>query len=183
MPKIYMIRHGEASASFTSDKDPGLSSLGHSQAEKAAENLQHHTISAIYSSPLRRAQETAMPLAALRSQPIIVEPRVAEVPSEGLSLEDRGPWLTKVMQGRWQDQSESLLQWRADMAAALIACTEDCAIFSHFVAINVITGFLLKEHRVTHFYPANCSVTEIRRDAKGELILVSKGIEATSKIN
>ena len=121
MPKIYMIRHGEASASFTSDKDPGLSSLGHSQAEQAAENLQHHTISAIYSSPLRRAQETAMPLATLRSQPIIVEPRVAEVPSEGLSLEDRGPWLTQVMQGRWQDQSESLLQWRADMAAALIA--------------------------------------------------------------
>lgn len=182
MPKIYMIRHGEASASFTSDKDPGLSSLGHSQSEQAAENLQHHTISAIYSSPLRRAQETAMPLAALRSKPIIVEPRVAEVPSEGLSLEDRGPWLTQVMQGRWQDQSESLLQWRADMAAALIACTEDCAIFSHFVAINSMVALATDADEVLVFRPNNASITTFSV-TDGRLSLDALGESATTQVN
>ena len=97
MAKIYLIRHGQAAAGFTSDPDPGLDQIGQSQAEAAADLLMAHTPLTLLSSPLKRAQETAQPLASRLAQSVGIEPRVAEVPSAGLSLEERGPWLQQVM--------------------------------------------------------------------------------------
>ena len=66
MIDIYLVRHGEAAASWGQSPDPGLSELGHEQARNAAHALQPLLAGAepvLISSPLARALETAAPLA------------------------------------------------------------------------------------------------------------------------
>ncbi len=58
--------------------DPELSDAGHSQARHMADYLASEQLDAIYSSPMRRAQQTAAPLAAAHGLPIITEHGVAE---------------------------------------------------------------------------------------------------------
>ncbi|HBM88421.1 MAG TPA: histidine phosphatase family protein, partial [Rhodobiaceae bacterium] len=66
MARIYMIRHGEAAAGWSEDKDPGLSDLGRAQSEAAAKTIMSREASAlpVLSSPLKRCQETSLPLVA-----------------------------------------------------------------------------------------------------------------------
>ena len=63
---IFLVRHGEAAASWGQESDPGLSDLGRAQAAESARSLQRlmPPNTALVSSPLARAQETAAPLAA-----------------------------------------------------------------------------------------------------------------------
>lgn len=182
MALIYLIRHGRAAASFTDDLDPGLDDMGKSQAEHACSILLGHLPLEIRSSPLKRAQETAAPLAATTGQSITIEPRVAEVPSIGLSLEERGPWLQQVMAGKWSDQAEPLKHWRAAMHQCLLEVETDSAIFSHFVAINVALGLATNSDQALLFRPDNGSIT-VLDNSGGKLALVSRGDEAVTKVN
>lgn len=66
--RILFIRHGQTPANVagtleTSVPGPGLTDLGHRQAEAVADALAHEDISAIYVSRLRRTHVTAAPLA------------------------------------------------------------------------------------------------------------------------
>lgn len=66
--RILFIRHGQTPANVagileTSVPGPGLTDLGHRQAEAVAEALASEPISAIYVSRLRRTHLTAAPLA------------------------------------------------------------------------------------------------------------------------
>ncbi|MXY55949.1 MAG: histidine phosphatase family protein [Gammaproteobacteria bacterium] len=83
MPTILLVRHGQAAAGFGSHRDPGLDDVGRAQAEAVAEELaaRFEEPVPIYSSPLKRAQETAAPLARRWGSEVILEPRVAEIPS------------------------------------------------------------------------------------------------------
>lgn len=62
--ELVLVRHGEPD--WERDKasgDPGLTELGHTQAARAAAHLSGRSIHALYCSPLRRARETAQPIA------------------------------------------------------------------------------------------------------------------------
>lgn len=182
MAKIYLIRHGQAAAGFTSDPDPGLDQIGQSQAEAAADLLMAHTPLTLLSSPLKRAQETAQPLASRLAQSVGIEPRVAEVPSVGLSLEERGPWLQQVMQGQWPDQSEVLQQWQRDMATCLLECQASTAIFTHFVAINAMVAFATSNSNVLVCRPNNGSIT-VFETIDDQLRLIERGEDASTHVN
>lgn len=182
MHRIYLIRHGKAAASFTDDIDPGLDDLGRSQAVAACEKLQAFLPLKILSSPLKRARETAQPLLEQTGQTLEIEPRVAEIPSPGLSLEERGAWLRNVMQGRWSEQSDALQAWRATIEECLVGVNEDTVIFSHYVAINAAVGIAEKDDRVLLFSPDNGSMTVLETDGK-QLKLVERGQEANTKVN
>jgi len=71
MTQIWIVRHGEAAASWEKDPDPCLSALGQSQAEETANALMGLVPmgAQLISSPLRRAQETA---AALRTSVVMM---------------------------------------------------------------------------------------------------------------
>lgn len=75
-----MIRHGLPVRREVSDgpADPELAPQGHAQAEHMAKYLSSERIDAIYTSPLRRASETAAPLAAIYGIEAVVEDDVAE---------------------------------------------------------------------------------------------------------
>lgn len=182
MALIYLIRHGRAAASFTDDLDPGLDDAGKSQAASASDVLQAYLPLNLLSSPLKRAQETAAPLSASTGQNVGIEARVAEIPSPGLSLEERGPWLQKLMAENWSEQTPALQAWRADMEACLLGIDTDTAIFSHFVAINVALGLATDSDQALLFRPDYCSIT-ILDNTGGKLQLVRRGDEAVTTVN
>src|SRR5215831_3591867 len=105
MTTIFLVRHGHAASSFDAHVDPGLDPTGLTQANDAARFLARYGPMPIYSSPLARARETAMPLATRWGLEAIIEPRVTEIPSPTTDLTARGQWLAQAMQGRWRDLS------------------------------------------------------------------------------
>ena len=183
MPRIYIVRHGRAAATFAEAADPGLDALGRSQAEAVAERLAPIGPFAMLSSPLARARETSEPLAKRWQRNVPLEPAVAEIPSPaGLSLSARAEWLRDFMTGSWRGASRDLAQWREEAIAALAAIREDTVVFSHFIAINVAAGAAEGDDRVILFRPDNCSVTILDVD-NGVLKLVERGQEAETKVN
>lgn len=79
MPLLLLIRHGEndyVKTSKLAGRLPGihLNDRGKKQAQALGEALKDVPIKAIYSSPLERAMETAMPIAEARKLQIVSEP-------------------------------------------------------------------------------------------------------------
>jgi broad specificity phosphatase PhoE len=184
MARIYMVRHGKAAAGFGEDMDPGLDALGHAQAQAVAQKLHSLGPLPLLSSPLRRTQETAAPLAKLWNRTPMIEKAVAEIPSpKGMTLEGRVQWLRQLMAGSWRAVTPELAEWREACIAAVAGLSEDTVIFSHYVAINVLAGEASADDRVVNFSPDNCSVTTFDTDGV-VLRLVERGAEAPlTKVN
>lgn len=183
--KIYFVRHGQAASNWTQDTDPGLDDVGKAQAEKCtkqliAMGLEPTNVNTIV-SPLRRARETARPFLSHWSLPEVIEDRVAEIPSFGMSLEERGPWLVSVMRDRWSNLSPELVSWRNHLLQALLEQPRDVVVFSHFIAINVAYGAACNQEEVVCFQPANCSISIFESNGQ-ELTLLEKGHELESRI-
>ena len=168
MALIQLVRHGKAAAGFGSHRDPGLDDLGRSQSAAVAKLLdqQHRTgpngsanLPVLRSSPLARAQETASPLQSLWQAEVTIEERVAEIPSPTEDLAARAQWLQEAMAGNWSDLEPNSQQWRQNIVDYLLSCSEDCIIFSHYVAINAAVSYAQGDDRMRVFAPDNCSVT------------------------
>ncbi len=73
--KLFLVRHGQSAGNaegrFGGHSPTPLSTLGLKQADAAAQALQKESITAIYSSDLLRAVQTAEPLSRLIDVPII----------------------------------------------------------------------------------------------------------------
>lgn len=174
MAKIYLVRHGEATAHWTEASDPGLSALGNEQALAAAKILEPLGPLAIASSPMRRARETAAPLeAAWRCTARIVD-AVTELPTPRLRFDERPAWLEKVMHAGWAHADDAVLAWRRALLDFLTRCETHIVVFSHYVAINTAVGAALGLNDFAPFKPANASITIIDNEG-GRLRLVEQG--------
>jgi broad specificity phosphatase PhoE len=183
MARLYLVRHGRASAGFGESHDPGLDEVGQQQAKNVARELGPHGPLPIISSPLRRTRETAAPLAKLWNVDPAIEAAVAEIPSPTENLLERVAWLREFMAGSWRNATPTLAAWREDAINALLVIGQDTVIFSHYIAINVAAGAALGDHRVVVFSPDNCSVSIFENDG-GTLRLIEKGHEAAlTKVN
>lgn len=184
MPRLYLIRHGEPSGNWgqSADPDPGLTELGRKQAEGAGERLAKTPPKLIVSSPLRRARETAIPLARTMGVEVTIAEAVAEIPTPAsIALAQRADWLRQLMSGEWGAADTSLQTWRDGVVAYLTGLPDDTAIFSHFVAINVALGAAIGDDRVVCFRPAHASVTVL--ETKGRAIaLVELGETADTAV-
>ncbi|MGB1439508.1 MAG: histidine phosphatase family protein, partial [Luminiphilus sp.] len=81
MNRVWLVRHGEAAASWGEHHDPGLSELGKAQAESAAELL-HDVLppaTKLVSSPKQRALDTAQPLASRLNCDVVVDVTFREI--------------------------------------------------------------------------------------------------------
>lgn len=81
-PRITLLRHGEpdwAPGEGPTVSDPGLTEYGREQAQVAAKALAAERIDALYVSPLRRAQQTAEPLAAASGVTAVTVDDLAEI--------------------------------------------------------------------------------------------------------
>ena len=181
MPRLYLVRHGKAAASWSDSADPGLDDTGRAEAEEAALILAPLGPLPIISSPLARARETAAAVERLWESHARIEPGVAEVPSPDIAFDQRGAWLQKLMQGSWAEADEMRRAWRDTVVSTLISQPRTCAIFSHFVAINVAVGAAIGDDRLVSFMPANASITILETDGQ-RLTLIEKGREAQSVV-
>ncbi len=182
MATIYLVRHGKAAAGFDSHLDPGLDELGRTQAAATADDLAPLGPLPIFSSPLARARQTAAPLAKRWGVRPVIENRVAEIPSPTEDLPERAEWLRGVMADCWSNLDPGLRHWRQAMIACVNSYAEDCVVFCHFVAINVIVGAATGTDELITFRPDNGSVTTIGTDG-GRLRLIELGREADTRIN
>src|SRR5258705_13308842 len=108
MPRLYLVRHARPAAGWGQDADPGMDETGVREAKATADELvQRLDRMPIYSSPLRRCRETAMPVEQAWSQRAESFPAVAEIPAPSLTLVARAEWLTAAMRGTWATLQQS----------------------------------------------------------------------------
>ena len=183
MTQIWLVRHGEAAASWEKDPDPGLSALGREQAERTALMLSdvvpEHA--RVVSSPLLRAQQTAAAFATKRDQEVIIDLRFSEVRSP-VPLSGRKVWLQDFMRQRWSEQSDDLWSWRSDIILGLRDVMQPTVIFCHFLVINAVVAEITEKTDVLQIYPANASFHELALD--GEMLsLIQLGEQMETRVN
>ena len=85
---IHLVRHGEVEnpKGIIYGRLPGfhLSERGQRQAEAAADHLAERNVSAVWASPLERAQETAKAIAARHELELVTDERLLETDSSQL---------------------------------------------------------------------------------------------------
>jgi broad specificity phosphatase PhoE len=156
---LYLVRHGRAEAGIE-QLDPGLDEVGKSQAERAAAALRNVGAKRLVCSPLRRARETAAPIASLLSLTPEIREEVAEVFDPAMGVGARREMLIPLLSGKWSEQPAELVSWRDRVLSALVGLgTEDVIVVSHFVAISAAIGASTEDDRVSPCALANASIT------------------------
>ena len=132
--ELILVRHGlPVRQELASGRaDPKLSAAGRQQAQQVADWLHDEGIDAIYTSPMRRARETAAPLAGRLNCTSTVHDAIAEydraashyIPMEELKREDYAAWKEFVDGGYGDDYD------MAAFAKTVVAGMEDI-ISSH----------------------------------------------------
>jgi broad specificity phosphatase PhoE len=163
MPALYLIRHGEPEIRgvLSGQTDPVLSSAGHRQAA----NLRIHVL-AVYSSPLRRARETAL---YLHPSPIIL-PELAEISYglwDGLSwgqIEQKWPEIAKAKLSDWQGvnapggEAWESFQNRVNRALEIVRQGPlPAAVVAH-EAVNAIIGRCLNDIPINNYKQEYCEI-------------------------
>jgi broad specificity phosphatase PhoE len=109
---LYLVRHGRAEAGIE-QLDPGLDEVGKSQAERAAAALSGVRAKRLICSPLRRARETAAPIASALALTPEIREEVAEVFDPAMGVGARRDMLVPLLSGKWSEQPAELVSWRS----------------------------------------------------------------------
>lgn len=193
--RLLLVRHGESEGNanrvFQGRSDFGLTVRGRLQAEHTAEALLGLGVTALVTSPLRRATETARVLGGAlgieaRPDEALLEYDVGEI--SGLSVNEvreRFPGLLEAWrasgtrpplpgeEGRdlFYERISSFLRgldWKADGVTVAVAHGGVINAACHAVLGIEFADFFTT---LRSFAAANCAVTEIRPDFMGRLIL------------
>jgi len=196
--RLLLIRHGESEGNagriFQGRTDYGLTALGEKQASLTAERLRPAGVTAIVSSPLRRAFDTAAAVGTALDLGVDVE--------EALLEYDIGDISGLTVQEVREKFPTLLEQWGATGKRPEIPGEEGRAVFVNRVA-GFVKGLDWKAEgtvvAVTHggvvnvacytalgldfpdffrarlaFAVGNCSITEIRSDPMGRMVLAGQ---------
>jgi broad specificity phosphatase PhoE len=153
--EVLLVRHGDCYEDLDGTlDDPRLSPTGREQARRLGERLKRLPIDAVYSSPLRRARDTALQIQA----DVQADPRLVEVEA---------------------DSSSGMVEIREDpaSAAARLGTFVDEAVARHpggrvvvvchgVLILNYLCEVLRLEHGTLRLMPYYTSVSVVR--AKGE---------------
>ena len=158
--------------------DPELSEAGHAQAARFADYMAEETIDAIYSSPLRRAVQTAQPLAARTSLDVSVVPGVAEfdqhsneyIPVEELKAANDPRW-REMVEGGWSSD-EDMTEFHDRVITSLeeiIAANPGrrVVVTCHGGVINEYLAHVLGLDGNQFFYPNYTSIHRIAASSRG----------------
>jgi probable phosphoglycerate mutase len=166
--------------------DPELSDVGHAQAEHLAAYLESEEIDALYASPLRRAVQTAQPIADCKGLTITIEEGIAEwdrnsseyIPVEEMKAQNHPRWQA-MLRGDWDGQDESPDQF-ADRVVTTIEGLIDAhpsqriALVCHGGVINAYLGHVLGLGvSPGFFYPNYTSIHRVAAARAGQRMLVT----------
>lgn len=192
--ELVLVRHAlPVRVDATSDgapADPGLAGSGRQQAQRVVQALAGEDVAALYSSPSRRALETAAPLATARGLPVVVEPGIAEfdlsdtsyVPVEELRAE-ADPRFEALRRGDLYGAGVDPVAFRARVVAAVEAVAARhpggrAVLFTHAGTLNAWGGHVLGQGRDIWFAPAYASLNRFaaaRDGRRGVLSLNETG--------
>jgi len=175
--EVLWIRHGEPEriAPGTGVRaDPRLTAAGREQAERLAEWLAVEQVDAVLSSPLRRAIETAQPIADAVGREVepfegIVEYDVDSdhyIPTEELRVTKDERW-TAMVEGRWDEfgaELPEIFRARVDEAVNAIVdrfAGQRVAAVCHGGVINVAIGSVLGIAQPLWFEPGYTSMSRM----------------------
>mgnify|MGYP006277139017 CR=1 FL=1 len=161
--------------------DPELSEAGHRQAQHLAEYLAGEKLHALYASPLRRAQQTAAPLASVQGTPILTEDGVAEydrdsneyVPVEELKAANDPRW-QEMLAGKWLNPDVPRDVWEDNVVTTVERLVgahsgQKIAIVCHGGVISAYLGWVLKvPDSQSFFYPNYTSIHRVAAARSGE---------------
>jgi broad specificity phosphatase PhoE len=202
--ELYFVRHGDALPGqdevVLGDYDAqALSELGRRQARALAERMLRFKPTAIYSSPVARAAQTAQPTAEALGLPVTLDTdlREVELGAVGPDLASDDPaeiaWILKrrlleiayvaVAGGSWSaiPGSESTASLRARVAGVVARIHaahpgERVAVFSHGGAINAWFADLLGLERDYFFPAANTGISVARVLGEQRLLMALNDI-------
>jgi 2,3-bisphosphoglycerate-dependent phosphoglycerate mutase len=161
--QLILVRHGRPHRHETSS-DPDLSELGQEQAARVARYLADDGVRAIWSSPMRRAMQTAAPLAALTGHDVRAHPGIVEfdsasgayIPTEDLKRENYALWQAMAQGGQSVDMSAFQTRVVAAFEEIIAAhASETVAVFCHGGVINVWTAHVLAMPQPRVFFEAD----------------------------
>ena len=182
--ELIFVRHGRPEHIQTSDgspADPPLAEIGRLQAAAVAEWLKEETIHYLYSSPMRRALETANPIEEKLGLTAIIREHLCEfdrdsnsyVPMEVLKRENRQAW-ERMASGAIMGSTESISKWRHSVLREVEQLIETHA--GHRIAVvchgGVINAYIasclsLDENYFMKFDVDYTSVSRILASGKG----------------
>jgi probable phosphoglycerate mutase len=162
--------------------DPELSDEGWRQAGALAAWLADEEIEAMVASPLRRAQETAEPLAALLDLDVTTVDGLAEfdrdapwyIPIEELKAADDPRWHALV-KGDYELDPQEFQKGVVEAVDGVIAAHpgRTVAAVCHGGTINAYLSAMLGIDRLMFFFPEYTSVSRVRASRSGVRGLVS----------
>jgi 2,3-bisphosphoglycerate-dependent phosphoglycerate mutase len=174
--ELHLVRHAEPwrvdAGEARGPADPGLTERGRDQATRLAAWLAAERIDTIVTSPLRRAIETAAPLAARLDIDPVVDPGVTEydahsdeyIPIEEQRAANDDRWRASV-EGRWEDgvDPEDFRERVVTSIDAIVArfAGYRVAVIAHGGVINVYTAHVLGLPNRLWFHPAYTSVSRV----------------------
>jgi probable phosphoglycerate mutase len=167
--------------------DPPLSDGGLAQADRLAEYLASEEIHAVYASPLRRAQQTAAPLARTQGVDIVTVDDIAEwdrnskeyVPVEELKAANDPRWQA-MLRGEWNVDEENPEEFSKRCVLAIEKMIADhsgqtIAVVCHGGVINAylvhVLGLTVSAQGF--FYPNYTSIHRIAAARSGERSVVT----------
>jgi alpha-ribazole phosphatase len=189
--KLYLVRHGQTAWNKTfrymGHNDEPLDETGCAQAAAVAQRLASQQFTAIYSSDLQRAWQTAAAIAAHQACPLIAEPRLREMHFgewQGLTyaeIQQRDPWRLATWESDRLDMAppggESLRQLAARVQAVMDMLAEahpqgDILVVSHGGPLRVLASLALGFDPVQywHFSLENASLSQINLYPDGAIL-------------
>lgn len=151
--------------------DPPLADLGRAQASALADWLAEESIDAVWSSPMRRARETAEPLAERLQLPVNVDDGLAEYDRDSPSyipIEE----LKAANDPRWNQLPERPEEFAAEVIEAVEGIVvahpgQRVAVVCHGGVVNAYAGHVLGIVDPLFFLPAYTSITRVLASSNG----------------
>jgi probable phosphoglycerate mutase len=181
--RLVLVRHGRSQEGV---RDPSLDDAGRREAQAVAAWLAREGVTRIVSSPLRRARETAKPLAARVGIDVDVIEGWAEADRhrndyrsvETLRRESDSEW-RRFLADPVAYMGMDPRTFRAGVLAALRSTIEAgppdarVAVFTHGLPINVALAQALGLERLVHFAPTYGSITRVHASDAESVRVVS----------
>jgi probable phosphoglycerate mutase len=183
--ELLLIRHAEPIRVDEGDTDgpadPVLSPRGEDQAARLGTWLTAEPIDAIITSPLRRARETAAPLASMLGLQPEVHHDLAEydatsgsyIPVEHLRAEKDERWYAMI-EGRWEETGGiNPREFQARVVPVFETIIERfpgqrVAIIAHGGVVNVFLAHLLGIDKLLWFHCGYTSISRVQAARTGE---------------
>jgi len=185
--ELILIRHGLPLRVENAEgvpADPELSEHGHEQARRMSRFLSGESFDALYASPMRRAFQTALPLAAETGHEIRVEPGVVEfdgdsnvyIPLEELKESDYDRWRQMMEEGVYGlDMLRTFQKGVVETLERIVSehRGQRIAVVCHGGVINAWAGHVLSVDNPMFFQPEYTSVNRFLAASSGERTLVT----------